>query len=136
MTYTYNDYMITDDTAKMDLESIAELLGNSYWAEHRSLKTISNSIEHSTCFGIFWKDKQVGFARVVSDFSTMYWLCDVLIHDDHKGIGLGKKLIDIIVNDDRFINLTGILATRDAHGLYEKYGFVTENEKFMRKQRK
>jgi len=127
--------MITDDKNKMDLESITDLLRNSYWADDRSIEMISKSISNSTCFGVFLDNQQIGFARVVSDFATIYWLCDVLINNKHRGKGLGKKLVERIVNDLRFVNLTGILATRDAHGLYEKYGFTVENDKFMRKPR-
>jgi GNAT superfamily N-acetyltransferase len=75
------------------------------------------------CIGVYLLDKQIGFARVVTDGATMYWLCDVLVDEAHRGCGIGKKLIDSIVNWEKLQGMGGILATRDAHGLYEKYGF-------------
>lgn len=136
MTYRFKDYIITDNKTMMDIKSITELIQGSYWAEKRSQKTILKSINHSICFGVFKEEEQVGFARVVSDLSTMYWLCDVIINPDYTGQGLGKKLVECIVTDDKFKDLMGILATRDAHGLYEKYGFQKDNGRFMRKPRK
>ena len=75
----------------------------------------------------------VGFARIVTDYATMYWLCDVIIDENHQKNGLGKKLIEIITNMNELDGMFGILATRDAHGLYEKYGFYKVGEKYMRK---
>ncbi len=136
MTYEYKGYTYTDNKKAMNLDNIVELIRSSYWANTRTEETIIKSMDNSICFGIFEGQKQVGFARVVSDFATMYWLCDVLVDENYKGQGLGKKLIELISDDERFRDLAGILATRDAHGLYEKYGFKVEDGKFMRRPRK
>lgn len=135
MTYDYKGYTITDNQVMMDLDAITILMNSSYWAEKRPKKIIATSMANSICFGVFKGDMQVGFARVVSDLSTMYWLCDVLIDEKHKGYGLGKQLVEQIVSDDKFEKLLGILATQDAHGLYEKYGFQKDDGRFMRRPR-
>ena len=88
------------------------------------------------CYGIYNKNIQVGFARVITDYATTYYICDVIIDESHRGKGLGKKLIHTITEDEQLKPLFGILATRDAHGLYEQYGFVKNPDKYMSKQSK
>ncbi|MBS7528499.1 GNAT family N-acetyltransferase [Fusibacter paucivorans] len=136
MEQFFNQYTITDDKTKMDEKTIANLLHQSYWAANRPDETIHQSIVNSTCFGIFDDaGNQVGFARIISDFATMYWLCDVVIDERHRGKGLGKQLVELIVNDERFRKLSGKLATNDAHKLYEAYGFVSDGAKYMQKSK-
>jgi GNAT superfamily N-acetyltransferase len=131
MHIEFGDYIISDDKAKLDVDVVQSLLKTSYWAGHRSLETIVKSIVNSLCIGVYLSDKQVGFARLITDGATMYWLCDVLIDEAHRGKGIGKKLIESIVNWDQLKGMNGILGTRDAHGLYEKYGFI-RNEMMRR----
>ena len=76
---------------------------------------------NSICFGIYLKDYQVGFARCVTDFATVYWLADVIIDNDYRKLGLGKALVEAIVKHEKVKGCFGILGTKDAHGLYEKY---------------
>ena len=85
------------------------------------------------CFGAYHGGKQVGFARVVTDRATMYWLCDVFIAEEYRGKGLGKRLIRCIVECDELQDLVGILGIRDAHGLYEQFGFKRDQNRFMRR---
>lgn len=134
MNYTFGEYVISTNKSLLSLERITELLHKSYWADQRPVETIAKSIENSYCYGIYYNNFQVGFARLVSDFATMYWLCDVIIDENHKGKGLGKELIRLIAESDEFKDLRGILATKDAHGLYQQYGFVKAAEgRFMLK---
>ncbi len=106
-------------------------LARSYWAGARLKEIIRKSIETSLCYGVYTDGKQVGFARVVTDYATMYWLCDVFMETGHRGVGVGKKLIETIVNAEELRGLTGILGTRDAHGLYQQYGFIKDGDRFM-----
>jgi GNAT superfamily N-acetyltransferase len=129
----YKDYLISNNRNLLSLDRIVDLLSRSYWAGQRSLEKIVESIRNSECFGVYLNDDQVGFARIVTDYAVMYWLCDVFIDENHRKQGLGKKLIETIVNDETFSNLTGILGTTDAHSLYEKFGFVRDQERFMRR---
>ncbi len=135
MQFFFNEFLFTDDKNLIKIDDVEDLIRSSYWAEDRSLEVIKSSIQNSICYGVYTENRQVGFARVVTDLSTMYWLCDVIIHKEYKNQGLGKKLVDIIVSDSKFSKLLGILATRDAHNLYEKYGFQRDHDRFMRKPR-
>lgn len=117
-------YRITTDKAQLDVPLIHKFLSEeSYWATGRTLGTVQTSIDHSLCFGVFEGATQVGFARVVTDRATFAWVCDVFILPSHRGLGLAKWLIESIVSHPAIhgLRLT-LLATRDAHGLYERYG--------------
>jgi GNAT superfamily N-acetyltransferase len=120
-------FHISTDQSLLDVAVISQWLVNeSYWATNRSIETIRRSIEHSLCFGVFEGPRQVGFARVVTDYATFAWLCDVFILKEYKGKGLGKWLIETISNQPILNDLRiFILATKDAHGLYERYGGFT-----------
>lgn len=123
-------YRISADKSNLDETVIHDYLSrNSYWAVGRSLATVRSSIEHSLCFGVWHDQEQVGFARVVTDYATFAWLCDVFILADHRGRGLGKWLIQTVMAHPALegIRLT-LLATRDAHGLYDRYGGFTQLE--------
>lgn len=133
MESSFGEYKINTDKKLIPVERLTELLNNTYWAHHRSQETIAKSIENSICFGVYHRRKLVGFARVVTDYATMYWLCDVVIDPDYRGRGLGKELIRYITEMDELKGKFGILATRDAHGLYEKFGFQRVPDKFMRR---
>lgn len=119
-------FTITTDIAKLNLEVIFDFLANhSHWARNIPFSTMMKSIENSLCFGLFRDNEQIGFARVVSDYATFAWLADVFILEDHRGKGLAKWLMECIVNHPDLQGLRRwILATRSAHGLYTKYGFV------------
>jgi len=130
----FKEYMISNNRRLLSLDKIYQLLSQSYWANQRPKEKIDESIKNSECFGVYLEDEQVGFARVVTDYSVMYWLCDVVIDEAHRKQGIGKKLIETIVNDEAFSNLTGILGTMDAHSLYEKFGFVRDAERFMKRK--
>ncbi|MFC5472282.1 GNAT family N-acetyltransferase [Cohnella suwonensis] len=131
MNFIYGDYLISDNKEILDLPTIKGFLARSYWANKRSDERIEKSIDSSVCFGIYKEEKQVGFARLVTDDATMYWLCDVYIHEEYRGQGLGKILIEVITKSDRFKDLMGLLGTRDAHELYEQYLFNRDSERFM-----
>ena len=94
----------------------------SYWAQGRSFEAVQKSVEHSLCFGVYAGRQQVGFARVVTDYATFAWLCDVFILESHRGKGLGKRLIECVVAHPELQSVRFMLATRDAHELYRRYG--------------
>lgn len=128
-----NDYLISTDKQKLDIPLVHDYLSNhSYWAKGRSLEAVKKSIEHSLCFGVYHNESgQVGFARLITDFSTFGYIADVFILEEHRGKGLSKRLIAEIINYPGCpggiaigIGLRRVLlATRDAHTLYEKFGF-------------
>jgi len=125
------NYMISTDKTLLNHEIIYELLSRTYWAGHRSKEKIDRSIEHSLCFGVYHAGRQVGFARVITDWATTYWLCDVVIDENYRGKGIGKILVQSIIACDELAGLSGFLGTVDAHGLYEQYGFARDTDRFM-----
>jgi len=133
MDINFGEYKFSDNKSLISIDKVCELLGNSYWANNRKREITIKAIENSICIGIYLKEKMVGFARIVTDYATMYWLCDVIIDENYRKNGLGNKLIEIITQMKELSGMFGILATRDAHGLYEKYGFKKVRDKFMRK---
>jgi len=133
------NYLISTDNSKLDIKVIQDYLSNSYWAKNRTLKTTKISIKNSLCFGVYFKNSQIGFARLITDYATFAYLADVFILEEHRNKGLSKWLMEVILNYGEVQNLRRwFLATRDAHGLYEKFGFTNlkEPEKIMEMFRK
>jgi GNAT superfamily N-acetyltransferase len=117
-------YLISTDAAKLDLNVVYRYLSEtSYWAKNRPHDVVRRSIAHSLCFGVYEDGAQVGFARVVTDYATFAWLCDVFILDSHQGRGLGKWLLETVLAHPELRGVSRfLLATRDAHELYRRYG--------------
>lgn len=115
---------ISTDKTKLDVAAIHEFLSErSYWAAGRPRSVIERSIANSLCFGVYDGEKQAGFARVVTDYATFAWLCDVFILEDYRGRGLGKWLVEAVISHPALAGLRRIcLATYDAHELYRRYG--------------
>jgi N-acetylglutamate synthase-like GNAT family acetyltransferase len=131
MKWEFGDYTINTDKSLVSVDRVKEFLSDSYWASDRSKELIQKAIENSFCYGAYLKNDLVGFARVVSDYSTMVWISDVYIDKNHRGKGLGKKLIACILETPEFKNIKSSLVTRDAHGLYEQFGFERVESRFM-----
>ena len=124
------DYQITSDPAELPLAEVERLLKETYWAGRRSSEKIERSMRHSDCYGlrVDGEAQLVGFARVITDYATTYYLCDVVIDPGYRGRGLGKALLAHIESRPEYAGLRGLLVTRDAHGLYRKFGYeVVEN---------
>ena len=124
------DYLISTDRARLDTEVIHDYLSNSsYWAAGRSLETVRRSIEHSFAFGLYKDERQVGFARVITDYATFAWLADVFVLEEFRGQGLGKWLVDVIIKHPSLQGFRRwVLATKDAHELYRPFGFNELNK--------
>jgi GNAT superfamily N-acetyltransferase len=121
--YERNGHLISTNKTKLDVRMVHDYLANtSYWAQNRPLDVVKRSIQHSLCFGLYEGSQQIGFARVVTDYATFAWLCDVFILDAHQGKGLGKWLVECVFRHPDLQGLRRImLATRDAHELYHRY---------------
>lgn len=123
-SFTRGQYSITTDRADLDIDAIHAYLSRSFWAEGIPKETVAKSIEHSLCFGVFDGAAQVGFARVVTDRATFAYLCDVYVLESHRGLGLGKWLVETVMSHPDLQGLRRFqLVTRDAHGLYSRHGF-------------
>jgi GNAT superfamily N-acetyltransferase len=120
---TRDSYEITDDKSRLDLDVICALLTDTYWAAGRSRETTRKSIEHSVCFGVFSAGKQIGFGRVITDFATYNYLCDIIISPEHRGRGLGKWLVESMLAHPALQSGPIYLRTKDAHELYRAFGF-------------
>ena len=120
------DFLISTDPALLDVPLIQDFLANrSYWAAGRPLEVARRSLENSLCFGLYERGRQVGFARVVTDRATFAWLCDVFVLEECRGRGLAKWLIECVMGHPALQGLRRVLlGTRDAHSLYERYGFT------------
>jgi GNAT superfamily N-acetyltransferase len=135
-------YTLSTDPAQLDIHMIHDYLSNqSYWAQGRSREVIERSVANSLCFGIYnTNSKQVGFARVVTDYATFAWLCDVFILESARGLGLAKWLVEAVVSHPSLQGLRNfILSTRDAHELYRRYaGFdsLPAPERWMARPRR
>lgn len=125
MDSVLGEFAISTDRSRLDVDVIQRfLIEGSYWARDRTLDQTKTAIENSICFGVYQGDRQVGFARVVSDRATFAYLGDVFILDEFRGQGLSKWLMETIIAHPDLQGLRRwVLATRDAHSLYEKYGF-------------
>jgi GNAT superfamily N-acetyltransferase len=118
------DYLISTDPARLDPAAIQAYLTSSYWARGIPLATVEKSLRGSLCFGLYHGSQQVGLARVISDYATHAYLCDVYILESHRGAGLGKWLMETVISHPVLQGLRRFtLATRDAHGLYHQFGF-------------
>jgi GNAT superfamily N-acetyltransferase len=120
------EFLISTDPARLDLDVIHGFLTNCYWAKGIPRELVARSIEHSLCFGVYdGSGAQVGFAKVISDFATYAYVADVFVLESHRGRGLGKALMQCVVQHP---SLQGLrrwsLSTRDAHALYAQVGFT------------
>ena len=127
------EYRIIDGAENMKLEDIQRLLKLTYWADQRSPETVEKSVKNASCYGIFLEDvnKLVGFARVISDYATTFYLADVIIDPEYQRQGLGTALVSYVLSRPVYQGLRGILLTKNAHGLYRKFGFELNTERAM-----
>jgi len=129
-----NDIEINTDKNKLDLHFINEFISNSYWAKDRTIETMQTCIDNSLNFGVYLQDRQIGYARIVTDYGQFAYLMDLFIEEKHRGKGYSKKLMKYIMEFDKLKNVkVWRLATSDAHGLYKKFGFnaLAKPEKLM-----
>lgn len=134
------EFYVSTDKRKLKICRIKQLMEQTYWGRERSLEMCQKAMENSRCYGVYdEKDYQVGYARVITDYTTSYYLADVIIDEAYRRKGLGKKLLDTIVYDKELDGLYGMLHTQDQQALYEKYGFkIFENsnaDTFMKRKK-
>ena len=139
MEWQQGKFLISTDKSRLNIFYVHEYLSNeSYWAAGIPVGIVEKSIKNSICFGIYQDNKQVGFARLITDEATFGYLADVFVDKDYRGRGLSKWLMKIIIDLPFVSHLRGLmLATKDAHSLYEQFGFTLLDapERYMRIQR-
>ncbi|MDR7089370.1 GNAT family N-acetyltransferase [Cellvibrio fibrivorans] len=130
-------YKISTNKSDLDFNVIHSFISNTYWAKGIPAETMQKAIDYAMCFGVFTdRNEQVGFARVITDTATFAYLSDVFILDAHRGKGLSKWLMEEIVAHPDLQNLRRfVLVTKDAHGLYEQFGFgaISHPDDYMEK---
>jgi GNAT superfamily N-acetyltransferase len=136
VTAQRDGYTISNDHARLDVDAIHAYLTRSYWATGIPREKVARSLEHSAGFGLYAPEgAQIGFTRVITDWTTFAYLCDVYVLETHQGRGLGVWLVETVLANPGLQGIRRLaLTTRDAHGLYEKMGFArTEFGRFMDK---
>ncbi len=130
MNFEREGFFISTEPELLDLDFICHGLNRTYWAKNRPREVIAETIRNSVCFGVYDKNsrKQVGFARVVTDKATFSWLCDVFIAEEHRKKGLGTWLLSCVTTHPFVKNSVSLLGTHEAHGLYEKFGYVRSEQ--------
>lgn len=123
---SFGDFLITTDKTKLDIVAIHDFLSkHSGWSDNIPFDRVKTSIDNSLNFGLLHQGRQIGFARVISDFSTIAYLGDIYVLDSYRGQGLSKKLMDVVISHPNLQGLRRwILLTSTADWLYEKYGFT------------
>ena len=125
-TWPRGEYIISTDRARLDIDLIHDFISNhSYWGKGRAREVVAHSIDNSLPFGIYRGEAQVGFARIVTDYATFAWVADVFVLPGERGHGLSKWLMEIILAHPQLQGFRRwVLSTKDAHGLYERFGFM------------
>jgi GNAT superfamily N-acetyltransferase len=135
LVWQKGDYSISTDDHRLNIPLIHDFISNqSYWAQGRKIEIVQLALDNSLNFGLYKNGEQIGFARVVTDYCTFAWLADVFIIEGFRGEGLSKWLMEVIMNHPRLINMRRwVLATKDAHRLYEQFGFgrMAQPERWM-----
>lgn len=129
-------FLISTDPARLEVRAIHEFLARTDWARNRPRQNTETALANSLVFGLYAGDRQIGLARVVTDYAVVAYVCDVFIHEDFRGRGLGKWLIEsILAHPNLKAVRRWLLTTEDAHGLYQKYGFapLDHAEKWMQR---
>ncbi len=136
MDYYKDNYSISSVKEKLDILFIHQFLTQSYWAENIPMEIVQKSIDGAMCFGVYEGERQIGFARVITDKATFGYLADVFIDENYRGRGLSKWLMQTIMDHPELQGFRSWqLATRDAHGLYAQFGFkqLENPERIMRR---
>ncbi len=119
-------FTISTDPDRLDVDAIVDMLKRAYWAVGRPRQKTEKALRNSLVFGVYEGARQIGIARVVTDFSIFAYLCDVFIHEEYRGHGLGKWLIQTLMEHPDLIDVRRwLLVTSDAHGLYRQFGFTS-----------
>ncbi|QFS89043.1 MULTISPECIES: GNAT family N-acetyltransferase [unclassified Marinobacter] len=130
MEWRKNEYLVTDDRSKVQLEVVHRLLAATYWGDRRTREIVDRMVAGSICFSLYHGSKQIGFGRAVTDSTTFTWVADIVVEPEFRGAGLGKWIMECLLEHPAIKGTQLVLQTRDAQGLYEQFGF-SENSALM-----
>jgi len=123
MEWQHQDYRLTDQPRSDSIEASYALLQTTYWSHRRSREVIAKVFEHSLCFFLYHDDRQIGFARAISDYATTSWIADVVLDEAHRNNKLGTWFMQKLLEHPQLDETQFVLQTRDAHPFYERLGF-------------
>jgi GNAT superfamily N-acetyltransferase len=125
-TWQRGEYTISTDNDRLDIRVIHDFVSNqSYWGQGRKIEVVQRALDHSLNFGIYKDNQLIGFGRVVTDYATFAWIADVFVLPEFRGQGLSKWLMEVMLGHPRLQGFRRwVLATKDAHQLYAKFGFI------------
>ncbi|MBT2771854.1 GNAT family N-acetyltransferase [Halomonas sp. ISL-60] len=123
MEWRKDNYLITDDTSKVQLDVVHRLLAATYWGDRRPREIVERMVAGSICFSLYRGTTQIGFGRAVTDSATFTWVADIVVESEYRGTGLGQWMMECLVTHPSVKGTQMVLQTRDAQGLYEKFGF-------------
>ncbi len=132
MEWKREEFRVVDDPAEINIEVVSRLLAETYWGHRRPRAIIEKLIQNSLCFSLFSNHEQVGFARVATDYTVFSWLSDLVIADAYRNQGLGEWMLDCILKHPSISETQFVLQTRNAYGLYEKFGFQASDKLMTR----
>ncbi|BES71421.1 GNAT family N-acetyltransferase [Marinobacter nanhaiticus D15-8W] len=130
MEWRKDEYLITDDRSKVQLAVVHRLLAATYWGDRRPREIVDRMVAGSICFSLYHGSKQIGFGRAVTDSTTFTWVADIVVEPEFRGAGLGKWIMECLLEHPAIKGTQLVLQTRDAQGLYEQFGF-SENTALM-----
>ena len=123
MEWRKDDYLITDDRSKVQLDVVHRLLAATYWGGRRPREIVDRMVSGSICFSLYHGSTQIGFGRAVTDSATFTWVADIVVDPEFRGTGLGKWIMECLLVHPAIKATQMVLQTRDAQGLYEQFGF-------------
>ena len=124
MEWRNGNFILTDDAERVNIDTVHQMLKDTYWASERTRDTVEKTVANSMCFSLLSGDRQIGFARVVSDYATVSYIADVIIHPEFRGGGLGTWMMKCIIEHPDIKSTQRLLQTMDAHEFYKKNGFA------------
>lgn len=130
MEWRKHEYLITDDRSKVQLEVVHRLLAATYWGDRRPREIVDRMVAGSICFSLYHGPRQIGFGRAVTDSTTFTWVADLVVEPEFRGAGLGRWIMECLLEHRAIKGTQLVLQTRDAQGLYEQFGF-SENSALM-----
>jgi|SRR5690554_3380993 len=123
MEWQKDDYLITDEVSKVQLDTVHRLLAATYWGSRRPKEIVERMVAGSICFSLYHGSTQIGFGRAVTDSTTFTWVADIVVEPEFRGAGLGQWIMECLVAHPAIKGTQMVLQTRDAQGLYERFGF-------------
>jgi GNAT superfamily N-acetyltransferase len=136
MEWTRGPYVISTEGGRIDIDAVHAFLTKAYWSVGVSYDVVRRAVEHSLCFGLFHEDRQIGFARVLTDYAKFAYLSDVYVRQEYRGHGLGRWLVQVVLGHPELQDVRWMLCTSDAQGLYRPEGFTPLSRCEMYMERK